>query len=115
MIKSTILLALTLIGLTVPFSPGFTWVTEGHLGFPETMVTQKKGPEMKTITLQDTLVIADPLPKADTQNVVWAKDVVLSVPAPKSLKAVSKKEKQLLCGALQASQVGGSYRRCEWK
>lgn len=42
-------------------------------------------------------------------------EVVISVPRPKALQTAHKEvQPQWVCGRVEASQVGGEYRRCEW-
>jgi hypothetical protein len=42
-------------------------------------------------------------------------EVVISVPQPKALQTAHKEvQPQWVCGRVEASQVGGEYRRCEW-
>ena len=49
------------------------------------------------------------------QTVQKVAEVVISVPRQKAFLAAIPKDKNLLCGSLEESRIGGSYRRCEWK
>lgn len=90
MIKHTIATVLAFVGFVAPFA-----------------VRQ----EPPTLRAQDPVV----LPSPSVQRVVTLDEVVITVPAPKKAPAVTKRARVWTCGPLQESQVGGSYRACEWR
>lgn len=98
MIKSTILLAVSLLGLFA-----------APLTVKQTPATELPAPTRFAFTGDQDV------PPVPSLNVRTLNEVVVSVPARKSVQAAPSKEKVLMCGRLEESQVGGSYRRCEWK
>ena len=95
MIKSTILLAVSLLGfIAAPLSVPQKGVINAEPTRPAVVRNEVPAPSLVTLTVNE---------------------VVVSVPARKALKTAPAKEKQLTCGRWEESQVGGSYRRCEWK
>jgi hypothetical protein len=95
MIKSTILLAVSLVGfLVAPLS-----------------VPQK--PSQRVINVPLQVIVSDSVPAPLPHQ--RAAEVVVSVPKAKALPSVPKKDKKLMCTAYEQSLAGGSYRRCEWK
>jgi len=64
----------------------------------------------RVINVPTQVISNDPL-----QTVQKTAEVVISAPRQKAFLTATPKDKNLLCGSLEESRIGGSYRRCEWK
>lgn len=97
MIKSTILLAVSLLGL-----------------FAAPIAVPQNTP-VRVITVPVQVITSDRLPEVSHKTAQTTAEVVISIPKAKTLHAAPAKEKVWTCGTFQESQVGGSYRTCEWR
>ena len=69
-----------------------------------------EAPVERTINVPVQVISKNPL-----QTVQKTAEVVISAPRQKAFLTATPKDKNLLCGSLEESRIGGSYRRCEWK